>query len=96
MNIKPTMLNAAHTKMPMKITKFTMPGRTGTRVDFQITGELGNKVTRIKYQSGAIKREYKNKEGFPDERFAVIIENIQNVVKEGSDFLYEFLKAQKP
>ena len=39
-------------------------------------------------------REYKNKEGFPDERFAVIIENIQNVVKDGTDFLYEFLRAQ--
>ena len=96
MNIKPTMLGVAPAKLPLKVTKFTMPGKNGLKVDFKITGELGQKVTGIRYQTGAIKKEYKNKEGFPDERFAVIIENIQGVVKEGTDFLLEFLKAQKP
>ena len=94
MNIKPTMIGITPTKIPLKVTKFTMPGKNGTKVNFRITGELGNKITGIKYQAGSVKKEYKNKEGFPDERFAVIIENIQNVVKDGTDFLYEFLRAQ--
>ena len=40
-------------------------------------------------------KKYENKKGFSDERLAVIIDEAQQFLKPGVDFLLEFIKAQK-
>ena len=42
-------------------------------MQFEVTGELGQKVTALKYKLGDFERKYENKKGFSDKRLAIII-----------------------
>ena len=95
MNINPTMSMNFGAKIPTTITKMTLPGRNVQKVNIEVTSEIGKKVTGLKYQAGNIEKAFVDKTGFSDQKFDEIVENVQEVIKEGIDFLTEFFKAQK-
>ena len=95
MFITPISTNSFQAKAQLRTTHFTLPSKASKPMHFEVTGELGQKVTAIKYKLGEYEKAYENKKGFNDERLAVIIDEAQNYLKDGVDFLFEFIKAQK-
>ena len=95
MFINPLSSNAFQAKVQLRTTRFSLPSKGPKTVQFEVTGELGQKVTAIKYKLGEYEKSYQNKKGFTDERLAVIIDEAQKYLKDGVDFLFEFIKAQK-
>ena len=96
MNINPTMPMTFGAKLPVtNITRLELPGKNVQKVCVEVEGEIGKKITSLKYKAGEVEKLFQNKKGFSDERFAEIIENVQTVIKDGVDFLFEFIKAQR-
>lgn len=95
MFINPVSSNSFQAKTMLRTTKFTLPSKNTRPINFEVTGEIGQKVTAVKYELDELKRKYENKNGFTDERLASIIDEAQQYIKDGVDFLYEFIKAQK-
>ena len=95
MFIYPVSSNSFQAKPQLRTFRFSLQGRNATPMNIEVTGELGQKVTALKYKLGELERKYENKNGFSDERLANIIDEAQQYLKEGVDFLYEFIKAQK-
>ena len=95
MFINPISSNSFQGKAQLKKTVFSLPSKNSRPIQFEVTCELGQKVTSLKYKLGEFEKKYENKKGFTDERFAVIIDEAQQYIKDGVDFLYEFIKAQK-
>lgn len=95
MFINPISSNSFQAKAQLRTTRFSLPSRGSRPMQFEVTGELGQKVTAIKYRLGEFEKKYENKKGFTDERLACIIDEAQQYLREGVDFLFEFIKAQK-
>lgn len=95
MFVSPLSSNVFQGKVPLQTTRFSLPSKGPMPMHFEVTGELGQKVTAIKYKLGEYEKNYQNKKGFTDERLAVIIDDAQRYLKDGVDFLFEFIKAQK-
>lgn len=95
MFIYPMSSNSFQAKEQLRKTVFSLPSKGPKSIQFEVTGEIGQKVTSIKYRLGEFAKAYENKKGFSDERLANIIDEAQQYLKEGVDFLYEFIKAQK-
>lgn len=95
MFISPLASNNFQGKPQLKTTHFSLPSKSAKSVQFEVTGELGQKITAIKYKLGELEKNYENKKGFTDDRLAVIIDEAQRYLKDGVDFLFEFIKAQK-
>ena len=89
--IQPTTFNGKYTP---RTTRLNLPGRNG-RMNIEIIGELDTRITSVRYRSGKVEKAFQNKKGFQEERLAKIFEEIDNNLKEGMEFLYEFLKAQR-
>lgn len=94
MFITPLASNNFQGKPQLKTTLFSLPGKNGA-VQFRVTGELCQKATAVKYNLSDIEKFYENKNGLSDDRLAVIINEAQKYLKEGVDFLFEFIQAQK-
>lgn len=95
MFVNPISSNSFQSKAQLKTTRFLLPSKTTKPIQFEVTGELGQKVTALKYRLGEFEKKYENKKGFSDERLAAIIDEAQQYLKDGVDFLFEFIKAQK-
>ena len=95
MLINPISSNNFMAKPQIRTTRFSLPSINTKPMQFEVTGELGQKVTALKYKLGDYEKKYENKKGFSDERLAVIIDEAQQFLKPGVDFLLEFIKAQK-
>ena len=95
MLINPISSNNFMAKAQLRTTRFTLPSKNTRPIQFEVTGELGQKVTALNYKLGDYEKKYENKKGFSDERLAIIIDEAQQYIKEGVDFLLEFIKAQK-
>lgn len=95
MFIYPVASNSFQSKEHLRKTVFSLPSKSSRPVQFEVTGEIGRKVTGVKYKLGEFVKSYENKKGFSDERLAIIIDEAQQYLKDGVDFLYEFIKAQK-
>lgn len=88
----------------LRTIKFALPAKKPNQVvNFEVTGDIAknliNKadrtnITSLKYSDGECERIFQNKQGFSEKRFKQIQENIQKVVDDGVNFLYELIRAQ--
>lgn len=95
MNINPTSVNFQGRASQLRTSRFEVLTRDGRVMDVEILGDLGTKVTAIKCSTIDAVKNYQNKKGFSLSRILKISEEMQKNIKDGFDFLAEFIKAQK-
>ena len=81
-----------------KVVKYYVPGKNDTTLRCFITGTL-EKTTNFKYdvlKKGKVieSKEFHNKRGFSLERFAVILDKMQEKAREGYNFMHMTYDAQ--
>lgn len=95
MNINPTSVNFQGRAPQLRTSRFGLITKDGNVMNVEVLGDLSSKVTSIKCSTVDAVKNYQNKKGFSLSRILKISEEMQKNVKDGFDFLAEFIKAQK-
>ena len=95
MNINPTSINFQGRTPQLRTSKFGLLTKDGNVMNVEVLGDLGTKVTSIKCSTVDAVKTYQNRKGFTLPRILKISEEVQKDVKDGFDFLAEFIKAQR-
>jgi len=82
-----------------RINSYITSETQGSGLGLYIAKNLINKsdrtnITSLKYSDGECERIFQNKQGFSEKRFKQIQENVQKVIDDGVNFLYELIRAQ--
>ena len=95
MNINTTSINFQGRTPQIRASKFEVLTREGNVMNVDVLGDLSTKVTAIKCSTVDAVKSYQNRKGFSLPRILKISEEMQKNIKEGFDFLTEFINAQK-